>query len=80
MECPKDFICRSSGFENLCKVKDIGMGHLICLAAPADRICRHTVTFECNFICTCPLRIYIAKNLEISHTSDRDGLLKKNHT
>ncbi|MHC4721298.1 MAG: hypothetical protein ACYS6I_01175 [Planctomycetota bacterium] len=79
MECPKDFICRRSGFENLCKVKDIGMAHLICLGAPTDRICRHTVTFDCEFLCTCPLRTYIARTLEISHPSDRDHLLTNNH-
>ncbi len=25
MECPKDFICYKSGFEDLCKARDVGL-------------------------------------------------------
>ncbi|MBW2175135.1 MAG: hypothetical protein JRF64_11155 [Deltaproteobacteria bacterium] len=64
MQCSKDFECYESGFETLCKAKDVGMeSYLSCLE-------EHP--FECKFLvgffgdryyCECPLRIYIAKKL-----------------
>ena len=63
MSCPKDFICYSSDFENLCKVKDVDLDCLVCLGSANDRVCGFTVSCECDYLCNCPLRKYIARTL-----------------
>jgi len=62
MECPKDFICYKSGFENLSKVNIIGDAKLVeCLNTKANT-CRYSFSFVSGYFCKCPLRYYIAKN------------------
>jgi hypothetical protein len=63
MECSKDFACRRSKFEDLCQVKDIGLDDVVCLGTAMDRVCGFTTPFEGDYICSCPLRIYIARRL-----------------
>ena len=64
IECTKDFKCYKSGFENLCKARDIGVeGYLECLEKDA-KDCIFAVPFGYGFLCKCPLRIYIAKELQ----------------
>ncbi len=62
-KCPKDFKCYKSGFDVLCKAKEIGLkSFLYCLEEnPAD--CPFSRTFGRSYFCQCPLRIYIAKKL-----------------
>jgi hypothetical protein len=62
--CPKNFKCAASGFDNLCKAKDIGVDtHLLCLdKAPA--LCRFSLKADLEYLCSCPLRIYLAKHLK----------------
>ncbi len=61
-ECPKDFECYKSGFENLCKVEIVVRGRVIgCLDARA-RECKYAMPFGRSFFCKCPLRKYIAEN------------------
>lgn len=63
MECPKDFECYTSGFENLCKTRLIADNQLVeCLE---DNGCKFALAFGDSTICKCPLRRYIAKNLHI---------------
>jgi hypothetical protein len=63
MECPKDFKCRKSGFENLCKTKLVAGDQLVeCLE---ESKCRFALTFGASAFCKCPLRIYIARNFKI---------------
>ena len=62
-ECPKDFICYKSGFEVLCKARDIGLESFVeCLEEDA-RDCQFSLRFGTRYgcLCKCPLRIYIAK-------------------
>jgi hypothetical protein len=62
--CPKDFECYKSGFETLCKAEDVGMeSYLACLEEhPLE--CKFLVGFLGDrYYCECPLRIYIAKEL-----------------
>jgi len=64
MKCPIDFRCYKTGFENLCKAKDIGIeSYLECLEKDPQR-CKFSVSFGHSYFCHCPLRIYIAKKLK----------------
>ena len=64
IDCPKDFGCYKSGSKKLCKARDFGMErYLYCLEdEPQD--CNFSLSFGRGYFCTCPVRIYIAKNLE----------------
>ena len=65
MECPKDFICLESGFENLNKIKFIADGERIeCLGENPLR-CKFALCYGSLTLCQCPLRNYIAKNLNM---------------
>jgi hypothetical protein len=63
LSCPKNFKCATSGFENLCKAKDIGIdNHLLCLDNTSFW-CKFSLRFKDEHLCSCPLRIYLAKHL-----------------
>ncbi len=67
MKCDKDFICYKSNFENLCKCRNPGHGMpLNCLETDyqGKASCKFRKSFAAGYLCTCPLRIYIARNLE----------------
>ena len=64
MQCPKDFKCYKSGFEVFCKAKSVGVGDeslLVCFEKYPQK-CK-LVSLERGYLCECPLRIYIAKEL-----------------
>ena len=64
-QCPKDFQCYKSGFENLCKAKDIGLESLLeCLEEEVPKGCKFSIHFGDSYFCHCPLRVYIAKKLK----------------
>jgi hypothetical protein len=64
MQCPHDFRCAESGFENLCKVKDFGLdGYLECLVENPNS-CSFALPFKDSYFCQCPLRVYLAKKLK----------------
>jgi len=61
--CVKDYRCYTSGFKNLCRAEHIGMdSYLLCV----DNIqtCNFSVFFIDEYLCKCPVRIYIAKELQ----------------
>jgi hypothetical protein len=64
MQCPKNFKCADGGFEHLCKARDIGLdNYLDCLEGnPSD--CLFALSFGCSYLCRCPLRVYLAKELK----------------
>ena len=63
LECPKDFKCYKSGFEVLCRARDIGVeSYLECLEEDA-RECTFSFAFGEARFCKCPLRVYISKKL-----------------
>ncbi len=65
MECPKDFICYESGFENLSKIKLIADGErIVCLGENPLR-CKFTLCYGSLTLCQCPLRNYVAKNFNM---------------
>jgi hypothetical protein len=62
--CHKGFKCYKSGFELLCKAKDVGLeSHLQCLEERPFE-CKFACPFGRSYFCTCPLRVYIAKKLK----------------
>jgi hypothetical protein len=62
MECPKNFKCYKSGFEDLCKAKNFRDGELVeCLGETAES-CKLSFNFGLGHFCKCPLRRYIAQN------------------
>jgi hypothetical protein len=62
-KCPKDFKCYKSGFEVLCKAKSLADGSfLVCLEEHPQK-CKF-VAVDHAYLCKCPLRIYIAKQLK----------------
>ena len=63
MQCPKDFKCAESGFNNLCKAEDQGIeNYLECLEA-SPLTCKFALSFGNGHYCQCPLRVYLAKKL-----------------
>jgi len=64
MECPKDFKCHKSGFESLCKAKDIGIEGVVECLEENPKKCKFSVAFGYSYFCRCPLRVYIAKKLK----------------
>ncbi len=64
MRCAKDFICSKSGFKNLCKANYIEHGNLVECLDEKPRRCSFSLTFGDTFLCICPVRVYIAKELD----------------
>lgn len=65
MECEKDFECYKSGFERICKAEDIGLlEHAKCLEE-IQTICKFKIPYRDEVFCSCPLRVYVARELNI---------------
>ena len=64
LQCPKDFKCYRSGFENLCKAKDLGLDSFLECLDESPRHCPFAFSFGRVFFCKCPLRVYISKKVE----------------
>lgn len=64
LKCPQGFKCCERGFENLCKAQDTSLETFLeCLEERPDD-CPFSLSFGGVFLCECPLRVYIAKNLK----------------
>jgi len=63
LSCPKNFKCAVSGFENLCKAKDIGNDTCLLCQDKASYWCKFSLKVEDEYFCSCPLRVYLAKHL-----------------
>ena len=62
-ECPKKFKCYTSGFTELCKAKYVNSGkHLQCIDKDVSN-CMFSSLQGNLYICECPVRIYLAKEL-----------------
>jgi hypothetical protein len=68
MKCPKNFKCAENGFEDLCQTRDFGDEHRLHCLEEASTPCPfcevHTFGVDFRF-CQCPLRVYLAKHLQI---------------
>ena len=63
VKCPKDFYCYKSGKNALSKQEDSGTkSFLICLEEKLQE-CTFSTSGEHQFLCKCPLRNYIANEL-----------------
>jgi hypothetical protein len=62
MECPKDFKCYKSGFEDLAKIRIFRDDDLVECLEERSQLCKFSFDFGLGYFCRCPLRIYIAKN------------------
>jgi hypothetical protein len=63
IQCSKDFKCYESKFKELCKAKDIGLkSFLLCLEETRD--CNFSIYFIDEYLCKCPLRVFVAKELK----------------
>jgi len=64
LQCSKDFICYKSELENLCKAEGVGAESLlVCLEASPPK-CAFALFLGDSYYCQCPIRNYIARNLE----------------
>ena len=64
MQCRKGFTCADSGFEKLCKAKDVGLKrHLLCLESGAA-LCEFALLLDRKYYCACPLRVYLTKMIQ----------------
>ncbi len=67
MDCPKDFVCYKTDFENLCEFNELGIEDFIecgdnCEFSPT--ICPSGFDFGGSYFCNCPLRVFVAKQLK----------------
>jgi hypothetical protein len=64
MQCPKGFKCAHSGFENLCKARDLGLESFLECLEDHPSSCKFSIFFGDSHFCQCPLRVYLAKHLK----------------
>lgn len=64
LQCPKEFICYTSGLKNLCKAKDIGLESVVACLINDPLACKFSLLYGGIFFCQCKLRVYIAKKLK----------------
>ncbi len=63
-KCPKDFKCYKSGFEVLCKARDIGIELFLECLEETPQKCEFSLFLGRLYLCQCPLRAYIAEKLK----------------
>jgi hypothetical protein len=61
--CPKNFACCESAFEDLCKVSIFTQAGLVECLEKRAKSCAFSMSFAGSYFCSCPLRTYIAMNL-----------------
>ncbi len=65
MSCPKDFVCATPGFEDICSAEDYALtGYVKCMDSLRDD-CPFRVPFGFIIFCRCPLRVFLKKNLDL---------------
>ena len=64
MECEKGFQCHKSGFEKICRARDWGNPHYVDCMEANETICPFKVAFGDGVFCSCPLRVYVARELK----------------
>lgn len=67
IDCRKDPPCFQVEFQNLCKANDTGLENFVNCSEdnPTAALCNYSLCFGERYLCKCPLRIYLAKNLNI---------------
>ena len=62
-KCTKAYKCYNSGLKMLCKAKDIGLDSFVECLEREPNACDFSFPFGLMYLCQCPLRIYIAKEM-----------------
>ncbi|MBN2315705.1 MAG: hypothetical protein JXM79_17385 [Sedimentisphaerales bacterium] len=67
IDCNRDPPCYQSEFKNLRKAQDTGLENFINCSEdnPTAALCHFSLSFGERYLCKCPLRIYLAKHLDI---------------
>jgi len=63
IKCTKGFECYKSGFKILCNARDIGIDSLLECLEREPYACKFSFPFALTYLCQCPLRVYVEKNL-----------------
>ena len=63
IDCPWDFKCYKSGFEDLAKIQIFREGELVKCLEDRSQLCKFSFHFGLEYFCKCPIRKYIANNL-----------------
>jgi hypothetical protein len=62
--CPKGFECCNPEFDPPCKAQDVGLETFVeCLEDDSYK-CVFSICLGGEYLCKCPLRVYIAKKLK----------------
>jgi hypothetical protein len=64
LKCPKNFRCYTSKFKSLCRAKDVGLKSFVACMDRDSLGCKFAILFGGLCFCQCPLRVYVAKNLQ----------------
>ncbi|MDD5254510.1 MAG: hypothetical protein PHR11_00465 [Candidatus Omnitrophica bacterium] len=64
LQCPKEFRCCKLANGKLCKAEDIGCDTYIKCLEEKPQECKFALPFGYSWNCSCPLRIYIMKQLK----------------
>ena len=64
MKCEKDFECYKSGFDKICKARDWGLPDYVDCMENSSTICKFKVPYGDGVFCSCPLRVYVARELK----------------
>jgi hypothetical protein len=64
MDCPYDFKCYKSGFEDLNSSMLPNSGLLVECFETKSFNCKFSYDTDSHFMCTCPLRLYIARKFK----------------
>jgi hypothetical protein len=63
--CPKDFKCAESGFEELCRARNVGLESFLECRDEDPETCSFSTQFGFGHFCQCPVRVHLAKKLNI---------------
>jgi hypothetical protein len=63
MKCSQDFRCIKSGYQNVCKAKDVGLENALECLEPNSWDCEFSTKTRSSVLCKCPLRVYLTKTV-----------------
>ncbi|MBN1391726.1 MAG: hypothetical protein JW947_02865 [Sedimentisphaerales bacterium] len=61
--CPKNFECYKSEHNKVCKTRDFGLEQYLDCLGDDPHNCEFSLSFGNGYLCTCPVQLYISKNL-----------------
>ena len=64
LKCPKDFKCYKKNYEKLCKADYFGETTVLLCLEEEPQSCTFSLLFNDTYYCQCPLRNYIAEEID----------------